>query len=323
MFTKSAALSTAFAGAAVAGTGIAEDCLVEYVAFLKTFPAKASSPKKMAIFCKSLEEVSAFNQEGSGWTKEINEFSDWSEDELSVLGGANEDSNVTRPLPYFEPEAHEQHRFPGRPIDWRNRMPWAKDQGRTCGSCWAFATIAIIDFHAGDSHSEQQLIDCDYLGRGCNGGKVGNALKYFMNVGSVKETQYPYTGEHGFCRQMSFSGPTVSKYGRLNGVDQMMHMLQSQVIAVEINMTPRGALRAYGTGIFDSDCGQGGGHSMAAVGYGKQYWIIRNSWGRAWGQRGHVYFAKGSDLCGIETRGPIAAHVVMPGAGSSNTEVVV
>merc|ERR1712070_1240152 len=46
---------------------------------------------------------------------------------------------------------------------------------------------------------------------------------------------------------------------------------------------------------------------MAAVGYAKNYWIIRNSWGSSWGVEGHVYFKKGSDLCSIESWDPVIA----------------
>merc|ERR1719247_3902862 len=62
----------------------------------------------------------------------------------------------------------------------------------------------------------------------------------------------------------------------------------------------------YHKGVYDQQCGSGAGHCVAAVGYASDYWIIRNSWGKQWGQNGHIYFKKGSNLCGIESQGTIA-----------------
>ena len=53
--------------------------------------------------------------------------------------------------------------------------------------------------------------------------------------------------------------------------------------------------------------GQGpriGGHAIEIVGWGernnKEYWIIKNSWGKEWGINGYFYIEKGVNMCGIE-----------------------
>eukprot|EP00913_Durusdinium_trenchii_P001584 g1467.t1 len=56
----------------------------------------------------------------------------------------------------------------------------------------------------------------------------------------------------------------------------------------------------YGGGIFDG-CGRNAAvnHAVLAVGYGRspqgKYWIIRNSWGREWGESGHMRLLRFED----------------------------
>ena len=61
--------------------------------------------------------------------------------------------------------------------------------------------------------------------------------------------------------------------------------------------------RFYSTGILDSDqCGTKLNHGVAIVGYTKNVWIVRNSWGFAWGDAGHIKIrrdsGRGAGICG-------------------------
>ena len=56
----------------------------------------------------------------------------------------------------------------------------------------------------------------------------------------------------------------------------------------------------------DPGCLQQVNHAVTAVGYGvengQKYYIIRNSWGAAWGDRGYIniaYSETGAGICGI------------------------
>ena len=48
---------------------------------------------------------------------------------------------------------------------------------------------------------------------------------------------------------------------------------------------------------------------MVAVGFGteegKPYWIVKNSWGKFWGDEGFVKIAQKNNLCGVLTNEPI------------------
>lgn len=65
--------------------------------------------------------------------------------------------------------------------------------------------------------------------------------------------------------------------------------------------------QSYTSGILDTpSCGTKLDHAVTAVGYGtqggKEYYIVRNSWGAAWGDKGYINIAveDGKGICGIQ-----------------------
>ena len=48
-------------------------------------------------------------------------------------------------------------------------------------------------------------------------------------------------------------------------------------------------------------------HGVLIVGYEKDYWIVKNSWGGSWGQDGYIYFKYDRNACGLANE-PIFAN---------------
>jgi C1A family cysteine protease len=72
----------------------------------------------------------------------------------------------------------------------------------------------------------------------------------------------------------------------------MMMALSRQPVAVAIAADRE--FQFYSGGVLDIKCGDQIDHGVLAVGYGtdketgKDFWIVKNSWGGAWGEKGFV-----------------------------------
>lgn len=218
-------------------------------------------------------------------------------------------------IPTQDDSANKTRNLQGIPssLDWRARgaVTGVKNQG-SCGSCWAFTTIANLEglyaLRTGRKiqFSEQQLMDCDYTNNGCNGGAIINAMNYIRSAGGVVPMyNYPYRGYRGYCR---YGG---AKYARIRGYtspgmneNSILNMLYSRgPLAAAMNAN---TLYSYRGGIVGPSyrCNPYAlNHGVTIVGYGSysgvHYWIVKNSWGSNWGERGYFRIRRGVGACGI------------------------
>ena len=97
----------------------------------------------------------------------------------------------------------------------------------------------------------------------------------------------------------------------------MKAAVAKQPISVLIE-ADKSVFQMYRNGIFDSaECGTSLDHATLVVGYGsengKEFWIMKNSWGATWGENGYMRLAieQGKGVCGIQM------NTLYPTAGES------
>jgi len=210
--------------------------------------------------------------------------------------------------------------------DWRKAgaVTPVKNQGQ-CGSCWAFSATEGVEsgwFLAGHTLpilSPQQIVSCDKVDGGCNGGDLPTAYKYITAAGGLEtNAQYPYTsggGANGVCKFVakdivaSMKGWTYAIppcYGACT--NQSEANLKTAVASygpssICVNANP---WQFYTKGVMKASCPGAYtelDHCVQLVGYEAQgstsYWIVKNSWAADWGEQGYIYIQIGKNLCGV------------------------
>ena len=265
--------------------------------------------------------MDTFKEENSLYRTGITKFSDLTKQEFAkiylklnydALAMANFDPTIVK-ISNAVPDAY----------DWRDygRVSPVKDQA-SCGSCWAFSTVANLEglYYAKKgvmkTFSEQMLVDCDTSDSGCNGGLMQYAFTWLKKNGIMLDSDYPYTGTKGTCRsdKSKYVDMTVSGYKKLGSSwstwsavdeDEIKEFLyETGPLAIALNADP---LQTYTSGILDktsSQCPSSGiNHAVTLVGYGAEnnvdYWIVKNSWGTSWGEKGYFRIRRGNGTCGV------------------------
>lgn len=190
--------------------------------------------------------------------------------------------------------------------DWSARVAVPVISQGSCGSCWACATAQCLSFQIEIQTgrpvaiSAQDVLDCSGEGS-CGGGWV--AYEAAIKGGYADAETIPYTGRKSICR-MSKPRPykiltwTYLAEGGGKPTDAELKTALCTVGPVWMGLNADGALSRYSPGTVWSSPGRSVNHAVTLVGWDddKQAWIIRNSWGERWGDRGNFLCRYGSNV---------------------------
>lgn len=205
-------------------------------------------------------------------------------------------------------------------VDWRENGSVSEVQSQgTCDSSYAFASTGVLEGQYKSKtgnfikFSEQFLLDCSsdkYNNSGCVGGTVEASLKFVSDLNRVDTAEsYPYHGSNNSCQLNDVHvNITIKSINRI--VPGQEWLLQTAIatigpVAVSFDAS-RESFQFYSSGIYyDFECQKfNGNHHGLAVGYGTDnrlgYYIVRNTFGREWGEDGYIRMARfRNNNCGI------------------------
>jgi len=176
--------------------------------------------------------------------------------------------------------------------------------------------------------SEQQILDCTYTKTGCKGGWPADAFSLLAQNGANTDFNDPYTGVYKGTgcsdktgrlnlnmkqgpRPNAWMGSLQPYYAELvpqNDVNALKLAVSDG--PVSFTMYVADDFFDFGKGVYTApaSCAQNQpNHAMVICGYdtdkvtGKQFWMVKNSWGKDFGDGGYIKVELGKNICQIES----------------------
>ncbi|KAJ9516951.1 hypothetical protein QJQ45_027405, partial [Haematococcus lacustris] len=291
---------------------------------------------RFSVWQQNAAYIRKHQASGSSMQLQLNEYADqtWEEFSSKKLGLLGEQALTEKAARTSKSNGGFRYASVKAPpsIDWRekNAVTPVKNQGQ-CGSCWSFATTGAIEgvnaIYTGElvQLSEQQLVDCDTAkvllphpetDMGCSGGLMDYAYEYVIANGGIDtEEDYMYWSSWGMsfwtCNRKKESRRTAVTIDGYEDVptDEGSLLKAASKQPISVGICASSAMQFYSGGVIDSCCDELN-HGVLVVGYGNDektgapYWLIKNSWGGAWGEQGFFRLKRDvgeTGLCGIAT----------------------
>ena len=285
--------------------------------FAKKYENVQELESRFTIFRENFHNIITHNADRSqNFTMGVNQFTDLTPEEFK----AQMIRGLKAPVGSFGCGTFSNSAS-GAPasIDWRTKgaVTTVKDQGQ-CGSCWTFSSTGAMEGAWAIAKgqlidlAEQELVDCaglKYGSAGCSGGQMEGAFKFIIENGQCAASSYPYTAKDGSCHSCTAVAHASSCYDvKPNDQLSLKAAVAKQPVAVAIEADTK-YFQSYSSGVLtSSSCGTSLDHGVLTVGYGEEngqkYWLVKNSWGTSWGDKGYVKIGRSEStndagICGI------------------------
>lgn len=200
-------------------------------------------------------------------------------------------------------------------LDLRPKLTQVENQG-SCGSCWAFSLTATHrDGHALNGKdpgrlSQEWLIEHSTYAAGCQGGYFDSANDFIVPKGQPLYSACPYSNGSGKCSATLPVAASIKAWFMLGEQNQAPTVrdieaymaLSGKPVSIAV-AAAAGSWESYSGGVYNK-CAKGElDHMINIVGWdnegaqfdangnlpaGKGIWILRNSWGKSWGEQGYM-----------------------------------
>ncbi|KAH7829695.1 putative cathepsin B7 cysteine protease [Monocercomonoides exilis] len=199
---------------------------------------------------------------------------------------------------------------------WPGKAEPVRNQG-SCGSCWAHAASETMGFRMGIRRcskgvmSPQDLVSCESNNMGCNGGYADRVWNWIQKKGITTEQCIPYVSGSGrvpTCPSKCKNGSNivrsfVSSWGSFNSKTVMDEVANNGPVYACFEVFED--FYNYRSGVYQHKTGRSQGwHHVMLMGWGTEngvpYWLLQNSWGSGWGEKGFFRIRRGTNDCHID-----------------------
>lgn len=259
------------------------------------------------------------NRNAKSWSAGASDFFEgWTIGDVKLLEGVGISQMGGGVSPCVVPETPVPDSFDAR-AKWPKCFSSPIYNMGNCTASWAIATASALSnrfcISSPSEYSElmlspQQLLSCDSMNRGCNGGDIDTAWNFIEREGLVSEICFPYQADGTVSCQSRCQNEAplkASSHCVLNSESMIRReiFLNGPVVAplflVDDFLVYSGGLyteTSTATQLTDSRR-QRIIHAVKIVGWGKMdgrnYWLVENSWGEDWGEHGFAKVVAGGD----------------------------